>query len=404
MPGLDWRVSAPSTPSGESSSERGVLFTAFEPSGDQHAAVVIRELRARRPDLPVYAWGGPQMERAGATIIEQTGGDAIIGMPGLRKILDHRAMHKRIVRWARANRPLLHIPVDSPAANFPICKALRRQGTTVVHLVAPQLWAWGSWRISKLRRDTSHVLCLLPFEEEWFRSRDVPASFIGHPLFDHDLDAQALDDLARKMPEGGPRICLLPGSRPGELRGNFPLLLEAFERLRAKYPDLVGVVPATNEAAAQWLREHAERGRGWPEGLDIVADQTDAAIRWSDVCLVASGTVTLQIARHARPMVVFYRANPLMYSLLGRWLIEAEFLTLPNLIAGREIVPEFVPHFGDATRLVEATERLLRDDDLRARQQAALAAVCARFDGIRAGPAAVDRIERFLSPDGGGSG
>lgn len=371
-----------------------ILFTAFEPSGDQHAAVVIRELRARHPGLSIHAWGGPQMREAGATIEESTGEDALIGMPGLKKIREHRRMHARIVAWAARMRPTLHVPVDSPAANFPLCKALKRQGSTVVHLVAPQLWAWGSWRIHKLKRDTSRVLCLLPFEEEWFRSRDVPAEFIGHPLFDLDLETCELDRLGSEMPRGTPRVCLLPGSRPGELAGNFPLLLEAFGRLRARHPETVGVVAATNERSAAWLREQTQGG--WPQGLAVVAGQTDAAIRWSEVCLVASGTVTLQVARHARPMVVFYRANPIMYSLLGRWLIEAEFLTLPNLIAGREIVPEFVPHFGDSTRIVDAALRLIEDPAAREGQQAALAGVCARFEGRRAGPAAADAIERAM--------
>ncbi len=375
---------------------RGVLFTAFEPSGDLHASVVIRELRRRHPEMAIHAWGGPRMRDAGATIVESTGDDALIGMPGLKKIREHKKMNKRIEAWAREHRPALHVPVDSPAANFPICKALKAQGTTVVHLVAPQLWAWGSWRIRKLRRDTSLVLCLLPFEEEWFKKRDVAAEFIGHPLFDTPRDLDALAATASEFAQGEPRVCLLPGSRPGELSQNAPLLIEAFERLREQHEGLVGLMAAADERAAAWLRDHASSGAGWPAGLEVVADKTDAAIHWSQVCLVASGTVTLQVARLQRPMVIFYRANPIMYSLLGRWLIEAEFLTLPNLIAGREIVPEFVPHFGDSTAIVDAGEALLLDEALYVRQQRALAAVCEPFEGLSAGRAAADAIERML--------
>jgi len=145
-----------------------LLFTAFEPSGDDHAAAVIRELRRRHPNLPIYAWGGPKMARAGATIICETGQDAVVGVPGWDKIRQHQRINKDIARWIATNRATVHIPVDSPAANFPICKIAKKSGLKVCHLVAPQVWAWGGWRIRKLRRRTDLVLCLLPFEERWF--------------------------------------------------------------------------------------------------------------------------------------------------------------------------------------------------------------------------------------------
>ena len=112
----------------------GVLFTAFEPSGDDHASVVIAELRRRHPALPIYAWGGPKMQAAGATIVERTGDDAVMGMPGLKKIHEHTQINARIDRWLATNRVALHVPVDSPAANFPICKIARKHGVRVVHL------------------------------------------------------------------------------------------------------------------------------------------------------------------------------------------------------------------------------------------------------------------------------
>ena len=175
-------------PAAAAGSRPALLFTAFEPSGDDHAAAVVAELRRRHPDLPIYGWGGPKMERAGATIIERTGHDAVMGMPGLAKILEHKRINGRIRRWLDQNPVAVHIPVDSPAANFPICKMTKARGIRVVHLVAPQIWAWGPWRIKKLRRLTDLVLCLLPCEEAWFLTRGVRAKFIGHPLFDHPLD------------------------------------------------------------------------------------------------------------------------------------------------------------------------------------------------------------------------
>ncbi|MFN7020597.1 MAG: lipid-A-disaccharide synthase [Phycisphaerales bacterium] len=390
---------------------RGILFTAFEPSGDDHAAAVIAELRRRHPSdqLPIFAWGGPKMAEAGAEVIERTGEDAVMGLPGIGKLLEHRRINRRIARWLASRsggrgRVALHIPVDSPAANFPICKIARRNGLKVVHLVAPQVWAWGSWRIRKLRRLTGLVLCLLPFEEQWFLDRSVPARFIGHPLFEKPIDEAAVraraDELAEGIDRSGsPRLAVMPGSRPGEMEGCFPILLDAIRRLRADYPRTCALVAATGPEAADRLRRIAAESGGLPSDVRIVAGDTDAVIRWCDFALVVSGTVTLQIARQRKPMVTLYRPNRLVYQALGRWLVTTELFTLPNLIAGRAIIPEFIPHFGDGEALAVEVIKLLRRPDYAEEQRRELDAVCRRFessDAPRAGPAAADAIEREL--------
>lgn len=373
-----------------------VLFTAFEPSGDDHAAAVIRELRTRNPDLRIFGWGGPHMEKAGAELVERTGDDAVVGLPGPAKIREHLQTCSRIKHWLQTHRVDVHVPVDSPAANFPICKLSRKAGARVVHLVAPQLWAWGPWRVRKLRRLTDLVLCLLPFEESWFRDRGVEAKFIGHPLFDTPVASEEQADHAEDLPSGEPRIALMPGSRPAELRRNFPIMLDAFSQLRARHTGAAGLVAATTPEVAATLREMANAHGGWPEGLEMVAARTDEVIRWSQIALVVSGTVTLQIARQRRPMVIFYKSNPLMYSLLARWLLSTEFLTLPNLIAGREIVPELVPHFGDAQQIVREADALLQAEEKADAQRQELARIADVFQGRHAGASAADAIEEVL--------
>ncbi len=364
---------------------KAVLFTAFEPSGDDHAAVVIAALRERAPDVRIYAWGGPKMAAAGAEVIEQTGHDAVMGVPGLKKIREHQKINARIDKWLAANSIDVHVPVDSPAANFPICKLAKARGIKVVHLVAPQIWAWGEWRIHKLRRLTDMVLCLLPFEEKWFRERGVPARFIGHPLFDDVLDLAALDALAQGLPTGPIRLALMPGSRPGEIAKNFPILLAAFAELSRDHPGLVGTVAATTPAVADRLRAMAAGEGGWPANLAVLSGRTDAVVRWCSMALVVSGTVTLQIAKQERPMVVFYKSNPLVYMLLGRWVLTTEFFTLPNLIAGREIVPELVPHFAGHEPVLAAARVLLGSPERTARQIEELRKVVGQFAGHRAG-------------------
>ncbi len=375
---------------------RTILFTAFEPSGDDHAAVVIAALLRRRPDLRIFAWGGPRMAAAGATIIEETGHDAVMGIPGLKKIREHMRINARIDRWLAANPIDLHVPVDSPAANFPICRLAKARGIKVVHMVAPQMWAWGEWRVRKLRRLTDLVLCLLPFEEKWFEERGVPIRFIGHPLFDITLDLDALDRIAADLPRSPRRLALMPGSRPGEIAKNFPILLAAFRDLTKDHPDLVGTIAATTPAVADRLRAMATQAGGWPANLAVISGQTDAVVRWCIMALVVSGTVTLQIAKQSRPMVVFYKSNPLVYMLLGRWVLTTEFFTLPNLIAGREIVPELVPHFAGYEPVLAAARTLMDSPEKATRQIEELDKVTAQFAGHRAGPESAAAICEVL--------
>ena len=376
---------------------RGILFTAFEPSGDDHASAVIAELRRAHPDLPIYAWGGPKMAAAGATLIERTGENAIIGVPGLGKVIEHLRIHRRIARWLKEGKAAVLVPVDSPAANFPICRVAKRHGLRVVHLVAPQVWAWASWRIRKLKRRTDLVLCLLPFEEEWFMARGVQAKFVGHPLFDVPLDLEAVQRRAEAMPGqgGSPRIALMPGSRPAEMAGSFPVLLDAFKRLRKDFPQTTGLVAATRPDAARKLEQIAGAHGGWPAGLSIIAGDTDGVIRWCDFALVVSGTVTLQITRQQRPMVAFYCPSWIMYHILGWWLLATEWFTLPNLIAGRQVVPEFVPHFGDGEALAVEIIKLMRRPGYADDQRDNLAAISRRFAGKHAATSAAEEIARM---------
>lgn len=365
--------------------EPTILFTAFEPSGDDHAAAVISSLKRDYPNLKIQAWGGPKMEAAGATIIARTGDDAVMGMPGLAKIREHKRINADIEEWVAANPIAVHVPVDSPAANFPVCALTKKAGAKVVHLVAPQLWAWGPWRINKLRRLTDHVLCVLPFEEDWFRERGVKATFIGHPLFDHAPDTQTLDDTIADWPSGSPRVALMPGSRPSEMRANFALLVSAYIRLEREHPGMRGVIAATRPEVEPVLRKLAQDADLiWPESLDIRFGSTDAVVRWAELALVVSGTVTLQIARQRRPMVIVYKSSRLLWSLIARWVIRTPFFTLPNLVAGREIVPELVPHFTGSDPIADRAVAILEDPQSAESVRRDLAQIAEKFEGHHA--------------------
>lgn len=385
---------APTSASSTSEANTGcLLFTAFEPSGDAHAAPVIAALKTLDPTIPIYAWGGPRMADAGATIVERTGDNAVMGAGSLGKIREHIEINKRIDAWMRSNNVAVHIPVDSPAANFPICKISRKIGCRIVHLVAPQLWAWGPWRVRKLRRLTDLVLCLLPFEEAYFNARQVPARFIGHPVLHESIPASDVEH--PPLPETDVRLAVLPGSRPAEIDHNLPTMCHAVESLSQKHNSMSAVIVAAGERIAQRINDS---GVPIPSVAQVESNRLHDALSWANVALVCSGTATLDVTRHHVPMVVMYRMNPWPWRLAGRWVVTSPHLALPNLVAGRRVVPEFIPHLGASDQpIIDALDGLIMDESARREQSDALAAIADRFEGHDPAVLAASEIARVRS-------
>ena len=362
-----------------------ILFTAFEPSGDRLAAPVIRALRQARPGVDIWALGGPRMQDAGANMIEQTTADAAMLLSAAARIGEHRCYLDKLKRWMSEHALGALLAVDSPAANWSICKMVRRShpDAPILHLAAPQLWAWGQWRIGKLRRLTDHVLCLLPFEPQWFAARGVKATFVGHPLFAGAAPGEPGDT----CDENGPaKLALLPGSRRNtEVRTNWPTMLGVAEQLTQTLPGLQCKVAAADDDAATLiaqLGEHCDLGKT----MAIEKDMIDPVLHWADAALIVSGTATLHAVAAGTPMVVMYNTGWWKWHLLGRWLIRTRTYSLPNLVAeaaglGR-VVAELMPHFGQIPPLIGALEPLLREPGRRRDQSAALARVAKAFDGL----------------------
>ena len=352
-----------------------LLFTAFEPSGDAMAAPVIRALAAHPSRPKVYAYGGPQMEAAGAELLENTVDGSAMGFNALKRSLALRKLAKKIKDWAAWQRIVAHVPVDSPAANFPICKVMKASGTRVIHLVAPQLWAWGRWRIGKLRRLTDLVLCVLPFEEQWFSDRNIPARFIGHPAINRTVDFEDLKKRMHGLPRGAPRLSIFPGSRAHEVKANTRLLVEAYAELQARHAGLCGVIVAATPELARIVRK---RIRVFPTNLHMTTGAAESVIAWGDLALAVSGTITLDIAAQRKPMIGVYKTG-LPSWLASKVLMRSPFWLLPNIIAEREIAPEFVPYLGGPMPIVKQATRYLLDSKYGAIQSEELHRVCLRF-------------------------
>ena len=325
-----------------------ILMTAFEPSGDALGAMATCGLKAIDPNIRVCGFGGVLMEAQGVELLEHTTNEATMGVGAISEIRRIKRLVNMVEFWIEENKPDVVVAVDSPAANWSVCKAAKKYDCTIIHLAAPQLWAWAPWRIKKMKRLSDHVMCLLPFEPEWFESRGMPATFIGHP---------AMVDHPRKelgLPTGSPNIVLLPGSRESEIKKNLPMQQDILSRICAEHQGTEAVIACRSEDVG--------RVEPFANGLQIVADELSSVLDWADLALNVSGTVSLHIMNQATPMIGMYKVNPLSM-LCSKIILTTPNRLLPNLIAENRIVPEFIPCGNIAGEIAELAINLLDDED-----------------------------------------
>lgn len=322
-------------------------MTAFEPSGDALGAMAAKGLHAKDPSIHIVGFGGAEMEAQGVEMLAHTSDEAAMGLNALSEIMRVKKLVDMIAAWFKENTPDVMVAVDSPAANFPVCKVARQYNCNVVHLAAPQMWAWAPWRIKKLRRLTDHVMCLLPFEPEWFESRGVKATFIGHPAM-HEHECGEID-----APSGEPRILLLPGSRASEIAANLPMQLEVFKRIQQEFPDASALIACRDEDIS--------RVQPYAGTLQIIGNQLPATLEWADLALTVSGTVSLHVMRHSTPMIGMYKVG-LISRIGAKILLNSPYRLLPNLIAGKEVVPEFIPCSNASDEIATKACQLLHNE------------------------------------------
>jgi lipid-A-disaccharide synthase len=346
---------------------RRVFITVAEVSGDRHAAQLVRALRELDPTIEIEGLGGPEMRGAGVTIHRETVSNAAMGWRGALRAAEVWGL----LRWTKqhfARRPPdLQIGVDSPSMNFHFAKLAKEKNVRVLQYVAPQLWAWKEGRMKKVRRWIDHVACILPFEEAYFRSHGVNATFVGHPLFDELPPHREPPPASERFPNRPPVIGILPGSRKSVARGNLPGLLGAAATVRDAFPDATFLVPttaATHAVVEELLKAAPDSLRG---AVTIGRDAFDDLVPHCDLCLTVSGTATLHVAGYNVPMIVVYHGNPVLWHGIGRWLIKIPTRTLVNLLAAgpngtaeQHLTPEFTPWFGAPAPVAELAIDYLR--------------------------------------------
>ncbi|RRJ85098.1 lipid-A-disaccharide synthase [Aestuariirhabdus litorea] len=358
-----------SSPSISHSSDRPlrVGIAAGEASGDILGAGLIRAIRTRYPNARFEGIAGPLMLAEGASSMVPMERLSVMGLVEvLGRIRELLGIRKRLVQAMLDNPPDLFIGIDAPDFTLPVELKLKQAGIPTAHYVSPSVWAWRQKRIHKIARSVDHMLCLLPFEAQFYREHDVPVTFVGHPLADSiamETDPQqARQQLGVEVAEGESLLALLPGSRQGEVALLAPLFFQAAQRCAAA-GRFRFVIPCVNEARFQQieaLRQH------WAPDLDItlVQGHSREVMAAADSILIASGTATLEATLLKKPMVVAYRVSPITYR-IASWLVKIPYLSLPNLLAGRELVPELIQDAATPEALADALlVSLQRADEL----------------------------------------
>jgi lipid-A-disaccharide synthase len=299
---------------------------------------------------------------------------ASLAVVGLVEVVAHipriYGEYRKLLAAARDERPDLAILTDSPDFHLRVARRLERQGVPVVYLVAPQAWAWRKGRIRAMRRTLRHLLCIFPFEEEFFRRAGVEATYIGHPLAGLVRPALTRDEFFRKhrLPANRPLVVVLPGSRKGEAARHLPALAEAADRLYRKHAVNL-LLPASVTTGAGFFRE-----RLGESPIRAIEGESWDAMAHADLALAASGTVTVEAALLGTPMVTFYKVTPLSW-MAGKFLVNVPFYSMVNLIAGRRVVPELMQGQMTGERLAREASRLLTDAGARLEMKAGLAGV-----------------------------
>jgi lipid-A-disaccharide synthase len=323
-----------------------VALVAGEASGDLLGAGLVEALRERFPDAQVAGIGGPAMRAAG---LEAWFDASELAVMGLSEVLSHlprllrlrRALRERVLAW----KPDVFVGIDAPDFNLGVERWLKRRGVRTVHYVSPSVWAWRESRAEKIGRSADRVLCLFPMEPAIYARHGVDARFVGHPLADAiaiDPDRAAARD-ALGLAFHAPALALLPGSRLGEIERMLPPFLEAATLVSERIADLCLLLPAANAGCAQAIGAQLRRFPALATRVRVLDGQAQPAMIAADVVLLASGTAALEAMLCKRPMVVGHRIAPTTYRIVkALGLLKSHHVSLPNVLAGEEVVPELL--------------------------------------------------------------
>ena len=346
-----------------------IFISAAEPSADVHCAALITTLKQSACNIDFVGVGGPKMAAAGCQLLETTTAHAAMTYNAFSQVGFFYKLIKRITRYLQSNKVDLVIVCDSPAFNFHIAKAAKKAGLKTLFYVAPQLWSWAGWRIRKVRKYCDKLCCLLPFEQDWFGQKGVDTTFVGNPMLDELTPPLA--SYRKKYLDFNPEnahFAILPGSRAAEINTLWVPMQQISLRLKQKYPNATFTTVAVDADRQKQLKNAQIPGFECKYAIGSVSETA----RNADFAFVASGSATLQVAAVGCPMVVMYQSSKILWHLIGRWLVTTKYLCLVNILADKELVPEFMPYFDSIEPVLAKIELLLGDSNKLAQTSDAL--------------------------------
>jgi len=322
-------------------------IVAGEASGDILGAGLMRAIAARVPGAVFEGVGGPLMLAEGFNSHFAMDRLSVMGLiEPLQRLPELLSMRRALREGFLADPPDLFLGIDSPEFNLDLELALREQGLLTAHYVSPSVWAWRQGRLKKIAEAVDHMLTLFPFEEAFYQDHGIPVSFVGHPLADQfpsDDERIALDKIAARQTLGFTEhdtlVALLPGSRGGEVKRLGPSFIDTARWCLQRQPQLKFIMPAANDQRYQQLQALLAGAQELP--ITLLQGQSHQVMQAADAVLMASGTTTLEALLLRRPMVVAYKMAALSHFIISR-MVKSPYISLPNLLAGEELVPEIL--------------------------------------------------------------
>ena len=349
--------------------KNGAVWLAGEASGDFIASLVLPEVERRMNGAPQYGVGGPRMREAGFHAWHDI---RELSVRGYVEVLSHLPrllrLRSQLVQSFAASNPRVFVGVDAPDFNLDIKAKLRRRGVPVVHFVSPAIWAWRPERIHKIRAAVDHMLLVFPFEQEIYKRAGIPATYVGHPLASV---IPMTPDTAGARADFGlnedslPVVTVLPGSRIDEVKGCAPAFFGAVEKLLHRYGDMHVLIPAADERARENIIFLAGQYARLAQRMIVRVGTSHRMLEAADAVLVASGTAALEAALYKKPMVVGYKM-PALTGMIMQKKGLIRHVSLPNILLGENVVPEFLQYFCEADQISYALEDALSNDAKRA--------------------------------------
>lgn len=354
------------------------MLSAGESSGDQHAANLFLELKKMRPDIRGIGMGSTFMVAAGIDVRFDSAAIAVIGVV---EVIKHYAEIRRALKLMQRiledERPDLLICVDYKEFNFKLAKFAKKLGIKVLFYVSPQVWAWRPGRVKKYGQVIDMMAVIFPFETAYYEAEQVPVRYVGHPSVDkvQPVNAKADDFSLFGLSSANAVVGIMPGSRLGEIKRMLPVMLKAAEAILAVMPSAQFILPQANSIKDETLHTYLQQSS---LKITVIKNRPYDVMQCCDAIMTTSGTATLEIALLTVPMVIAYRLSPITYW-LGRLLVKIPFIGLPNIVAGKRIIQEFIQHDATPEHLSAEILRILIDKTYSQRMRAELKEVKERL-------------------------